>query len=95
MKSRMLMLNAVAIALLGCAHVHAEPRAAVSPIAGKKAVVAAPLNVALAGNAFVTTTGAGATETITSNGLSNWTSPSTVTSPRARPAARTGVSSGR
>ena len=80
MKSRMLMLNAVAIALLGCAHVHAEPRAAVIPIAGKKAVVAAPLNVALAGNAFVTTTGAGATETITSNGLSNWTSPSTVTS---------------
>jgi hypothetical protein len=36
--------------------------------------------VALAGNAFVTTAGAGATEVINSNGLANWTSASTVTS---------------
>src|SRR6185369_14285571 len=36
--------------------------------------------VALAGNGFVTSAGAGATEVINSNGLANWTSASTVTS---------------
>ena len=36
--------------------------------------------VALAGNAFVTSSSANATEVITGNGLSNWTSPDTVTS---------------
>lgn len=47
----------------------------------KKATPAAPDAVlALAGNAFVTRADAGATEVITSNGLANWTSASTVTS---------------
>ncbi|WP_020653289.1 DUF3472 domain-containing protein [Massilia niastensis] len=41
---------------------------------------AAPLTVALAGNAFVTAAGAGATEEINANGLANWTDPATVTS---------------
>ena len=36
--------------------------------------------VALPGNGFVTTAGSGATETITTGGLANWTSPSTVSS---------------
>jgi len=36
--------------------------------------------VALAGNGFVTSAGAGATEIINDNGLANWTSASTVTS---------------
>jgi hypothetical protein len=36
--------------------------------------------VALAGNGFVTSAGAGATEVINSNGLANWTSANTVTS---------------
>ncbi len=43
--------------------------------------------VALAGNGFITSAGPGATEVITSNGLANWTSPSTVTSVWFRMAA--------
>lgn len=39
-----------------------------------------PATVALPGNGFVTTAGSGATETITTSGLANWTNPSTVTS---------------
>lgn len=39
-----------------------------------------PATVALPGNGFVTTARSGATETITTSGLANWTNPSTVTS---------------
>jgi hypothetical protein len=47
----------------------------------KKATPATPdAVVALAGNAFVTSAAAGATEVINSNGLANWTSASSVTS---------------
>jgi hypothetical protein len=49
-------------------------------IAGKKAVVAPGQAVALAGNGFVTSAAAGATETIGSSGLSGWTSANTVSS---------------
>ena len=44
------------------------------------ALAAAQATVALPGNAFVTTAGPSATETITTNGLANWTSASTVSS---------------
>lgn len=52
-----------------------------APLASTGAVVA------LAGNGFVTTAGAGATEVINSSGLANWTSASTVTSVWFRMAA--------
>jgi hypothetical protein len=64
MKHPLLLLQAAALMALGADAVHA----------------AAPATVALPGNAFVTTLGAGATETITTNGLANWTSPATVSS---------------
>ena len=54
----------------------------------KKATVATSGSaVALAGNGFVTSAGTGATEVINNNGLSNWTSASTVTSVWFRMAA--------
>ncbi|VXC68684.1 DUF3472 domain-containing protein [Massilia sp. 9I] len=65
MKRTMLMLNTAALSLaLG--------------LAGTQA--AAQATVALQGNAFVTTAGSGATETISTAGLTNWTSASTVSS---------------
>lgn len=55
--------------------------AAVLMLAASAAAAArAPATVALPGNAFVTTAGAGATETITASGLANWTDASTVSS---------------
>ena len=65
MKPRKLLLNAAAVALLACGNAQAQ---------------AVPASVALAGNAFVTSAGAGATEIINTSGLANWTSTSTVTS---------------
>jgi hypothetical protein len=65
MKRTMLMLNTAALVLsLGFAGKHA----------------AAQATVALPGNAFVTTAGSAATETITTAGLTNWTSATTVSS---------------
>lgn len=58
-------------------------RASAVILLGASAAIAAaqaPATVALPGNAFVTTAGTGATETITANGLANWTSASTVSS---------------
>lgn len=58
-------------------------RAATLVLLGASAAIAsaqAPASVALPGNAFVTTAGARATETITANGLANWTSAATVSS---------------
>lgn len=67
MKRTMLMLNTAALSLAAAL--------AVQPAAAQ-----ATASVALPGNAFVTAAGAGATETITANGLANWTSASTVSS---------------
>lgn len=64
MKTRKLLLNTAASVLFASGYAQAQ----------------APADVALAGNAFVTTAGAGATEIINSSGLANWTSASTVTS---------------
>lgn len=65
MKPRMLLLNAAAVAVVACGNAQAQ---------------SVPASVALAGNAFVTTASAGATEIVNTNGLANWTSASTVTS---------------
>ncbi|MFC5459079.1 DUF3472 domain-containing protein [Massilia niabensis] len=64
MKRRILLLNTVVILLAG--------------LSGASA--AAQATVEFAGNAYITSTGTGATEVINGNGLANWTSPNTVTS---------------
>lgn len=62
------MLNAAVLLVLGAACTHAAAQAP------------ATATVALPGNGFVTTAGAGATEIITTAGLANWTDPATVSS---------------
>lgn len=79
MKRRILLLNTLAFLLTGCGSEASTPAdTTMTKSSARKQVPAA--TVALAGNAFITSAGAGATEIINGNGLANWTSPNTVTS---------------
>lgn len=80
------LLSPLALLFSGCggANGDATPTVAAAlvasgpmPLSANPAVSA---SVALAGNAFITSAPAGATEIINDNGLANWTSPETVTS---------------
>lgn len=76
-----------AILALSAAATHAAQPSNFNTLLKKSAPAASGATVALAGNAFVTSAGPGATETINSSGLANWTSASTVTSVWFRMAA--------
>ncbi|MBJ7313439.1 DUF3472 domain-containing protein [Rugamonas sp. CCM 8940] len=90
MKRRKLFLYSVAVALSGCggdtatATTDARSQGAAVKSAG---IAAKPVTVALAGNAFITSADADATEVITDQGLADWTSPNTVISTYFRVAA--------
>lgn len=71
MKRTMPMLNTAALSLI---------LALAAALPATRAAAQATATVALPGNGFVTTAGARATETITTSGLANWTSASTVSS---------------
>jgi hypothetical protein len=78
MKRRSLLLQLLVLSLTGCG----GPAAVTTetPRARQGAPAATAATVALAGNAFITSAPAGATEVINSNGLANWTSAATVAS---------------
>jgi hypothetical protein len=81
MKRRSLLLQLLVLSLVGCGGPSAvtteSPRARQG---AQVATTATAATVALAGNAFITSAAAGATEVINSNGLANWTSAGTVAS---------------
>ncbi|UGQ48082.1 DUF3472 domain-containing protein [Massilia endophytica] len=86
MKQRRLFLCSAVWILSGCGSgIGGEPaagQAGPAPLkaAARTVVSATTSTVALAGNAFVTTAPAGATEIINDSGLANWTNAGTVTS---------------
>jgi len=79
MKRRIALLYLSALALAAGAATGAPPAADFDTLLKRSAAAPASI-VALAGNAFITSADANATETITSNGLANWSNPNTVTS---------------
>jgi hypothetical protein len=80
MNRRHMFLYSSVLMLAGCGADSANSLGRADATAAKKTVVAAPLIVALAGNAFITAPASGAGGIINENGLANWTSASTVTS---------------
>lgn len=90
MKRRVLLLSLGAVSLVGCGGgtesagtggAGAAPQLAAQLVTGTTSVVA------LAGNAFITSAPAGASEVINDSGLANWTNANTVTSIYFRMAA--------
>lgn len=83
MKRSVLLLNCLALTLAACGGDSANSAPETSLVttpAQQSEAVAAGTTVALAGNAFITSAGSGATEIINANGLANWTSATTVVS---------------
>jgi hypothetical protein len=83
MKRKVLLLNCLALTLAACggdAANSAPELSQVSTASQQSEAVAAGATVALAGNAFITSAGTGATEIINANGLANWTNANTVVS---------------
>lgn len=81
MQRRRVLLRFSVVLLAVCGGPSAATQEAPRAMQGAKAgAPAAASTVALAGNAFITSAPAGATEIINDNGLANWTSANTVTS---------------
>jgi Domain of unknown function (DUF5077)/Domain of unknown function (DUF3472) len=81
MSSRHFRVLLLALPLFACAAQGViDPPIVVPPVTAPAAPFTPSASIALAGNAYVTSAAVGATETITSAGLTNWSSASTVTS---------------
>ena len=89
MKQRSVFLYSAALVLSGCGGSAGTTQDAAPRVVEGAAIVtaAAPLTVAFAGNAFITSADPGASEVINDNGLANWSSATTVTSAYFRVAA--------
>jgi hypothetical protein len=94
MKQRRLFLYSAALILCGCGADSTGEAPVVQAAARQAAPAATAQSVALAGNAFITSAPAGASEIINDNGLANWSNANTVTSAYFRMASAGSVTLG-